>query len=278
MPANLTIGSIWIDVSISEKHGLSAEVSDHPVERGTNIVDHIRPTPRTVQIDGLVTNHPTEQPLSHAGSARALEGGGDLTIDVATIPGRRVPPMSIDIQGEPTDYGLGFIPGSGQASALAGAVTGALGLEVTRPRRRYAAEQHHEDTSGRTFYAVNALTFSEEFDRVGAVYAALVQVVNDAQPVRLVTGLDIYDSVALTDLSFDRSAEVGPNALRFSATCTVLRVVSAQMVRAPAPTEQRGNPAQSRGKKQTTPTDPATLPTPAQAQLHASLLDKLFFR
>jgi len=278
MPANLTIGPIWIDVSISEKHGLTAEVSDHPVERGTNIVDHIRPTPRTVQIEGLVTNHPTEQPLSHAGGARALEGGGDLTIDVATIPGRRVPPMTFELLGEPTDYGLGFIPGSGQATALAGAITGALGLEVNRPRRRYAAEQHHVDTSGRTFFAVNALTFSEEFDRVGAVYAALVQVVNDAQPVRLVTGLDIYDSVALTDLSFDRSAEIGPNVLRFSATCTVLRVVSAQTVRAPVPTEHRGKPAQSRGKQQTTPTEPAKLPTAAQAQLHTSFVDRLLFR
>jgi len=278
MPANLTIGPIWIDVSISEKHGLTADVSDHPVERGTNVVDHIRPTPRTVQIEGFVTNHPIEQPLSHAGSARVVDGGGDLTIDVPMVPGRRVPPMTVELQGEPTDYGLGFIPGRGQATALAGATTGALGLEVTRPRRRYAAEQYHEDTSGRIFHAVNALTFSEEFDRVGAVYAALVQVVNDAQPVRLVTGLDIYDSVALTDLSFDRSAEVGPNALRFSASCTVLRVVSAQTVAAPVPTEHRGKPALSRGKQQTTPTAPATLPTAAQKQLHASLVDKLLFR
>lgn len=278
MPANLTIGTIWIDVSISEKHSVGAEVSDHPVERGTNIADHIRPTPRTVQIEGLVTNHPIEQPLSHAGSARALEGGGDLMIDVAMIPGRRVPPATVEIQGEPTDYGLGWIPGTGQAFALAGAITGALGLNVVRPRRRYAAEQVHEDTSGRTFYAVNALTFSEEFDRVGAVYAALVQVVNDAQPVRLVTGLDIYDSVALTDLSFDRSAENGPNVLRFSASCTVLRVVSAQTVKAPTPAEQRGNPGQSRGKQATTPTPPAKLPNAAQKQLYTSFLDKLFFR
>jgi hypothetical protein len=76
MPANLTIGTIWIDVSISETHGLTAEVSSHPVEQGPDVADNIRPAPRTIQIDGLVTNHPTETPLSHAGSAQPL-GEGD---------------------------------------------------------------------------------------------------------------------------------------------------------------------------------------------------------
>lgn len=272
MAANLTIGTIWIDVSISEQHSLSATVTEHPVEVGANIVDNIRPQPRKVQIEGFVTNHPTELPLSHAGGARALDDAG--FIDVTTQPGRRVPPMSQEIQGEPTDFGLGGIPGFGQAAALATAIPGVLGIEVTRPRRRYAAEMYTEDRDGRTFYAVNALAFSEEFDRVGAVYAALVQVVTDAQPVRLVTGLDIYDQVGLSDLSFDRSSDVGRDALRFSATCTVLRIVSALTVRVPKPVEQRGHPGQSRGKQQTTPTPPESLPPAAQQQGQQSLLSK----
>jgi hypothetical protein len=196
-------------------------------------------------------------------------------IDVTTTPGNRKPPTSVEILGEPTDYGLTVIPGMEQAFALRGVARGALGVDINTPRRRFSAEQRHHDTSGRTFYGINALAFTEEFDRVGAVYAALCQVVQDAQPVKLVTGLDVYDAVALTDLSFDRSAEVGPNALRFSASCTVLRIVNAQVVKAPKPLEQRGNPAQSRGKQPTTPTDPAALPPAAQAQVKASFLDNL---
>lgn len=263
MAANLTIGSIWIDVSLSETHTLSARVSEHPVEDGPNVVDHVRPELRTVQIEGLVTQHPTEPPLSHAGGAVAINDAG--LIDVVTAPGRRLPPMSVEIQGEPTD--LGFIPGGGQATALVGVVPAVLGLDVTRPRRRYAAERYHEDREGRTFFAVDALAFSEDFDRVGAVYAALVQVATQPQTVRLVTGLDIYDQVALSDLSFDRSSEVGPKALRFSATCKVLRIVNAQTVRVPAPVEQRGKPSQSRGKQNTAATDPAALPPGAQDQI-----------
>jgi hypothetical protein len=273
MAANLTIGSIWIDVSISEKHTVSAEVSSHPVETGEDIVDNIRPTPRQVAIEGLVTNHPIELPLSHAGSVAALEDAG--VIDVTTVPGRRLSPMSQEIEGEPDT--LGFIPGLGQAGAIAGLVGGALGIDVTPARRRYAAERYNEDREGTTFFAVNALAFSEEFDRVGAVYAALTQVVALAQPVKLVTGLDVYESVALTDLTFDRSSDIGPNALRFSATCTVLRIVSARRVAVPLAAEQRGKPGQSRGKQTTTPTDPNALSPAAQAQVRkASLLEKFF--
>lgn len=260
--ANLTIGTIWIDVSISESHELSAEVTDHPVEDGSNISDNVRPAPRVVQLEGLVTNHPTEMPLSHVGGARATEDAG--VIDVTSVPGTRLPPFSQEIQGEPTD--LGFIPGGGQATALVGAVGGVLGINTTLPRRRFAAELYTEDRTGRTFYAVNALAFTEEFDRVGAVYQALCDLVANPQLVRLVTGLDIYDDCVLSNLKFDRSSEIGRDALRFSATCRVLRIVNAQSLRVPRPAEQRGKPGQSRGKQATEETDPASLPPTAQEQ------------
>jgi len=270
--ANLTIGPIWIDVSISERHSVGAEVTAHPVERGVDIVDHIRPTPREIQIEGFVTNHPTEAPLSHAGGARATEDAGYIDIPDLT---RRLPPMSVELQGEPSDYGLGGIPMYGQASALAGAVVGALGIDVQRPRRRYAAEHFVADREAREFMPVVALAFSEPFDRVGAVYAALLQVVADARPVRLVTGLDVYDAVALSDLTFDRSSDVGSSALRFQATCKVIRTVSSQTVVAPKPVEQRGKPGQSRGKQQTTPTPPETLAPVAEQQIARSFLASL---
>lgn len=263
--SNLIIGTIWIDVSLSEQHSLSADVTEHPVEAGTNIVDNIRPKPRSIRIEGLVTNHPTEAPLSHAGNVVALTDAGH--IEVTTVPGRRMVPMSVEIEGEPSDFGLGFLPGFGQAEALAGTITGVLGLDVRRPKRRFAAERNYEDRTGRTVHAVNALAFSEEFNRVDAVYAALVEVLTNARPVSLITGLDIYEQVALSELSFDRSSEVGPSALKFTATCTVLRIVNAQTaVVPPAPVEQRGKPGQSRGKQQTTMTPAEALPPAGQEQ------------
>jgi hypothetical protein len=265
MAANLTIGTIWIDVSLSETHQLSAQVTEHPVEDGVNITDHIRPQPRSIQIEGIVTNHPIELPLSHAGGVMASDDAG--FIDVATTPAQRIPPMSHEIQGEPGD--LGFIPGGGQGQAIAGV----LGLSL--PRRRFAAELYNEDREGRTFYAVNALGFSAEFDRVGAVYQALVEVASRPLTVKLVTGLDIYEVVALSDLSFERSSDIGRDALHFTATCKVLRIVSAQTVRVPKPVEQRGKPGQSRGKQATTETPADSLSPGAQEQAERSFVHAL---
>ena len=60
------IGTVTLDVSISEQHTGTNEVTDHPVEEGVNIVDHVRPKPDTLKIEGLVTNTPS--PTSDAPS------------------------------------------------------------------------------------------------------------------------------------------------------------------------------------------------------------------
>lgn len=52
------IGHIVFDASLSETHTESADVTQHPVEFGANITDHIRRQPAQVEINGLVTDHP----------------------------------------------------------------------------------------------------------------------------------------------------------------------------------------------------------------------------
>lgn len=52
---------VEIDSIISELHGLSSTVTDHPVEKGANISDHARPEPDMVHLECLITNHPFSQ-------------------------------------------------------------------------------------------------------------------------------------------------------------------------------------------------------------------------
>ncbi len=52
------IGSVELDASISETHQSEVELTEHPVERGTNIVDHARPKPDALTMECLVTNTP----------------------------------------------------------------------------------------------------------------------------------------------------------------------------------------------------------------------------
>lgn len=53
-----TVGSIKFDLLISENHSIEAQVSEHPIENGATVSDHVRVLPRKGSIVGLVTNHP----------------------------------------------------------------------------------------------------------------------------------------------------------------------------------------------------------------------------
>jgi hypothetical protein len=49
---------IEIEASVSESHRRSAEVTAHPVERGADVVDHIRFNPRELDMVGVISNTP----------------------------------------------------------------------------------------------------------------------------------------------------------------------------------------------------------------------------
>lgn len=56
------IDAIEIDVSISEQHQSEVEITEHPVESGTNIVDHARPKPDTLTMECLISDDPMPSP------------------------------------------------------------------------------------------------------------------------------------------------------------------------------------------------------------------------
>lgn len=58
------IGSVELDASVSEVHTADAEITEHPVEAGANISDHIRQKPDTLTMEGLVSNTPLPAPSS----------------------------------------------------------------------------------------------------------------------------------------------------------------------------------------------------------------------
>jgi hypothetical protein len=54
------IGDVTVDCSISETHSRAADITEHPVEEGSDIADHYRAKPREVQINGMVSSTPLE--------------------------------------------------------------------------------------------------------------------------------------------------------------------------------------------------------------------------
>jgi hypothetical protein len=58
VPKDFPSEILEFDASIAETHTGNAEVTDHPVEDGSQMTDHIRRTPEELQINGIVTDDP----------------------------------------------------------------------------------------------------------------------------------------------------------------------------------------------------------------------------
>lgn len=76
-----SIGALVLDATITESHGFSAEVTDYPVEKGSNISENRNILPRVLTIDGVISSAPTSlvqisgpnAPLSVPDGFRSLE-------------------------------------------------------------------------------------------------------------------------------------------------------------------------------------------------------------
>jgi len=56
----ITVILFRFDASLNEGISRSAEVTKHPVEQGADITDHVRVLPRTITIQGWVSNNPIQ--------------------------------------------------------------------------------------------------------------------------------------------------------------------------------------------------------------------------
>ena len=55
-PKKAQIGALQLDASLSETHERSSIVTDHEIEDGSNISDHIRKNPEKLIINGIISN------------------------------------------------------------------------------------------------------------------------------------------------------------------------------------------------------------------------------
>src|SRR5690242_20675376 len=78
-PQLVMIDDYLIDCSISENHTYESQVTEYPVESGSNISDNIRPMPITVEMECLVSNSPIGiiRDFRDTTSGSGTGGGGD---------------------------------------------------------------------------------------------------------------------------------------------------------------------------------------------------------
>lgn len=175
--------TLTLDATVHEVHTSTSTVTDHPVERGANVADHIRPDPDQLTMEAWISNTPHFLPVDHMGGViledREIRGAQVSIADSVN----RVPFASGGV-----GVVAGFVP----------IPTGVLGQLGTS-----------------TYQTAIATGFTGEFDRVTACYKELLNIRSEGRLVRILTTLRAYDNMAMTGLEVTREARSG-NALQLS--------------------------------------------------------------
>lgn len=200
--------SIRIDATVSETHAYVNQVTDHPVERGANITDHVRPEPRRLSLVGFISNAPQFLPADHVNGAQ--EQVSSLTVNVPGIT--RVLP----------------IPSAGIGASIARgrAPQGAPFAVMTRVQSGYTN-------------SAKVMTFSAEFDRAREVFEELVTLRELGTFLRVQTTIADYENMVIESLTVPRDVSTG-DALMFELALKEVIVAVTREVAAPVlPVERK---------------------------------------
>lgn len=80
---------LQLDVTKSYTIDGDSDITEHPVEQGANVSDHVRPKPRLVHVEGMVTNTPLPTPETAAGTEYPVDEPGPAAAAYAMLENRR---------------------------------------------------------------------------------------------------------------------------------------------------------------------------------------------
>lgn len=228
--------SLYFDVVTSETQTLSTTITEHPVEDGPDVADHMRRDLDAVTLEVFVSNTPV--------------------YDVNNRGGKVVP---VELKVEKYEAPLELTPGSvfsaagGALKKGIAAIGDALGLGLGNGEAKNVA---------------TVMKFATEFDAISDTLILLRGLRNTSQLVDVMLPSRIYQGMALTNLEVRRDVTSGEGAT-FVLEFRELRKVKVALVAAPTPTEPRAKPAQKKGAKD--PKDIAGA-TPKKKSILKSLL------
>lgn len=209
-----TLDTITFDASVSEQHGSESTVTDHPVETGANIIDHIRDLPSTLRIEGVLVDFPL-------GLTRKTQATGSL----------QAPGAGTSATGSITDptKGLGaaagsLLPGFAQAAIFdrAPIVKVEPGTAAGDPRILVREADPGEGFVG----------------RAKRILSQLEKLRTDGTLVQVQTGLRTYESMAIQSITVPRDKSVA-GGFKVSIALRGVRLVESQTVAAMQPSTLR---------------------------------------
>ena len=186
---------------LSEEPTISASVTDHPIEIGANVSDHIRPNPDVLRMDVVVSNTPVNLPLSQPGSVpqedivfpETFSGSEEPSIAFVPEPPRRLGEPRITQEPRPSQRIGALVAGPGFDFELGVEIPGQKA--VAAPAPLLVPSLREEMFVTRRFS--NSLEPGAVFDRVGFVYDEFRRINKAGILVTITTGLIDYDNFVI---------------------------------------------------------------------------------
>ena len=243
--ADSSVDVVQLDVYESETHGMSTEVTDFPVEDGPNVSDNVRRKPKTLQIEGYVSDTPL--PQNHGSGTNGGVHVASLDAHQVGIPGsarfhNALTPL--DVPPSPLRANLTALASAG-FSALAGAMGFSNAPQVNARK---------QDPRQRDTVTAQIWTWPGWSSRVAETFSLLQKAYDNAVLMRVVTDYVAYTGMVFADngLQMPRKTDDG-NGAPFSISLKQIRIVNSQTVTAPKPAEPSGQLKKSAGSKASEP-------------------------
>jgi hypothetical protein len=111
--------SVSLDATTGQNHEATNTVTEHPVESGSSMSDHIRPDLDTLTLEGVITNTPLFLPTDHTDGAREIDVEIEGVASGVRIPLPVVGSLVGNIPITPTPKGVvrGYDPAFDRISA-----------------------------------------------------------------------------------------------------------------------------------------------------------------
>lgn len=245
-PAYLVFDDVelYFEAVTSENTEETAEPTDHPVQKGADVTDHVRHANPTMSLEVIVSNTPV----------RDVNGWYDQRTEPVTlsIAGVALPPLADNSEAEAKLSSLGTAVDDLMRLNVVGAVGSAL--DTARIKDAYDAAKgslQRPDIPGRKVTA-NVRRFTGAENHVRDVVDSLTEWKQGSVLGQVVFPWRSYDNVILTHVGVARMPEDGDSA-KISLEFRQLRFVEAKSVDAPVPAKPSGKKKVSKGHQPLAP-------------------------
>lgn len=214
---------VYFDATMSESHGRTAEITEHVVERGADLADHVRPSRPDFSMDVMVSNTPIpnrgkppegriigQKVLTFFQSPEQIRNSLDVNRAVfpPSIKGGYVAPFSLPLNGG--RVGLTTPGGNGPADISTVGSNGNSSSRITYPWVVTPGSYSANRVQG---LWAEVFTYLEAQDRVQDIWTALNGLLERAQVLTVVTRLQEYPSMLIAGIGAPVEAR---NAITFS--------------------------------------------------------------